>query len=72
MENNLIKNNLFDGDELLKAGSSVNAVDMISMREQYLEDYSKKKGWDKSNLTTEQLLEIVETPGYKAPGLIKG
>ncbi len=72
MDNNLIKNNSFDGDELLKAGSSVSSVDMVSMREQYLEDYSRKKGWDKANLTTEQLLEIVSTQGYKTPGLIRG
>jgi hypothetical protein len=71
MSDNLIKNNLFDGDELLKSGSSISSVDIVSMREQYLERYSKSKGWDKTKLTTEQLLEIVETQGYKTPGLIK-
>ena len=67
----IIKNNLFDGNELLKGNNTYSDIDLIDFREKYLEKYSKEKGWDKYKLTSEQLLEIVNTPGYKSPGLIK-
>ncbi len=40
------------------------------LREQFKVDYAKKKGWDYNNLTTEQLLEITQQKGWKAPGLL--
>ena len=40
------------------------------LREKFVSDYARKKGWDKSNLTPTQMLEIVQQKGYKNPGLI--
>jgi hypothetical protein len=42
------------------------------LREKFISEYVRKKGWDKSNLSPNQMLEIVEQTGYKNPGLIFG
>lgn len=42
------------------------------LREKLIGEYSKKKGWDSKNLTTIQMLEIVNSREYKNPGLILG
>jgi hypothetical protein len=42
------------------------------LREQFIEKYSKQKGWDKNNLSSNQMLEIVTNKEYKNPGLILG
>ena len=41
------------------------------LREKFISEYARKKGWDKTQLTPEQLLEIVQQKGYSNPGLIK-
>lgn len=38
-------------------------------KEKFISDYSKKKGWDKNNLTPNQMLEIVGNIKYKSPNL---
>ena len=40
------------------------------MRQKFVNDYARKKGWDKTNLTPTQMLEIVQQGGYKNPGMI--
>ncbi len=42
------------------------------VKEKFIMDYSKKKGWNPSKLTTEQMLEIVQQREYKNPGLVLG
>ena len=42
------------------------------LRERFITEYSVNKGWNRSTLTTEQLLEIKEQKGYKTPGMILG
>lgn len=44
--------------------------DITMLREKFITDYSKQKGWDVNKLSTTQLLEIVEQPRYKRPGMI--
>ena len=44
--------------------------DDILLREKFINEYSKKKGWNPKELTTTQMLEIATQPGYKTPGLI--
>ncbi len=51
-------------------GLSDSEVNML--REQFVHNYSKDKGWDRANLTTEQLIEIKDQKGYKTPGMILG
>lgn len=42
------------------------------MREQFINKYSKDKGWDPDKLSSNQMLEIVTQRGYKNPALILG
>jgi hypothetical protein len=42
------------------------------IRERFIVNYSKKKGWNYKNLTTKQMLEIVTKPEYKNPVIILG
>lgn len=58
-------------EELIKSNEVMSKEELNSMRELFIQDYSKKKGWNSNNLTTEQLLEIVNDNNYKNPGLIK-
>lgn len=60
-----------DGN-LIKGTTNLPNEDVILLREKFISEYSKKRGWDKSNLTPNQLLEITQQPGYKTPGLILG
>jgi len=57
---NKIKNNPLSNDEL------------TFLREKFINEYSKSKGWNPSELSTQQLLEITTQTGYKTPGLILG
>jgi hypothetical protein len=59
IENNLKKNVLSDEEQLL-------------LREKFLNEYSKKKGWNAKELTSTQMLEIATQKEYKNPGLILG
>jgi len=42
------------------------------LREKFISEYSKKKGWNPRELTTNQMLEIVSQKEYKTPGIILG
>lgn len=46
--------------------------EMILMRERFINEYSKKKGWNAKELSTTQMLEIVSQKEYKSPGIILG
>ena len=41
------------------------------LKEKFVEQYASKKGWDKNNLTKDQIFEITQQSGYKSPGLLK-
>jgi hypothetical protein len=58
-----------DGD-LIKSSNNLTKEDLKLLRERFITDYSKKKGWDKTNLSPNQLLEIVEQKEYKNPGIL--
>lgn len=57
---NIIKNNSLSNEEI------------NLLREKFVNEYSKSKGWNPKELTTSQMLEIVNTREYKSPGLILG
>lgn len=63
MENNdlkMIKNEALPKDEALL------------LREKFITEYSKKKGWNPKELSTNQMLEIVGQREYRSPGIILG
>jgi hypothetical protein len=59
-----------DDEHLIKGNSKLSKEDENMMREKFVNDYARKKGWDKTNLTPTQMLEIVQQGGYKNPGMI--
>jgi hypothetical protein len=60
-----------EGD-LIKSSNNPQGDDLKLLREKFINEYSKKKGWDKNNLSPNQLLEIIEQKEYKNPGLLLG
>lgn len=42
----------------------------LLLREKFISEYSKKKGWNPKELSTTQMLEIATQKEYKNPGLI--
>lgn len=42
------------------------------LREKFIGEYSRKKGWNPKELSTNQMLEIVAQKEYKTPGIILG
>ena len=46
--------------------------ELTLLREKFIVEYSKKKGWNHKELTTSQMLEIATCKEYKQPGLILG
>jgi hypothetical protein len=42
------------------------------LREKFIQEYSKKKGWNPKELSTTQMLEISSHRDYRNPGLILG
>ena len=57
--------------ELIK-NSSLSQEEINMLREKFLHEYSKNKGWNPNELSTNQMLEIVSQKQYTAPGLILG
>jgi len=59
-----------DNQHLIKGDVKLSKQDETFLREKFIIDYSRSKGWDKDNLSPTQMLEIVQQNGYKNPGLI--
>lgn len=59
-----------DDQKLIKSTSNLSKQDIDLLREKFLTEYARKKGWDKSNLSPNQMLEIVEQRGFKNPGIL--
>lgn len=38
-----------------------------SLKEKFVREYSKTKGWNPDKLSTNQMFEILSKPGYKSP-----
>jgi hypothetical protein len=60
-----------DNARLIK-NEPINQDEAILLREKFIKDYSKKKGWNAKELSTTQMLEIVSQKEYKTPGIILG
>lgn len=48
----------------------LNKEDENMLRERFISDFCRKKGWDKENLSPTQMLEIVQQSSYRSPGMI--
>lgn len=59
-----------DDEHLIKGNSKLSKQDETFLREKFITEYVRRKGWDKENLSPTQMLEIVQQNGYKNPGLI--
>jgi hypothetical protein len=44
----------------------------LLLREKFISEYSKKKGWNPKELSADQMLEIVSQREYRSPGIILG
>lgn len=53
-----------DNARLIK-NEPINQDEMILLRERFINEYSKKKGWNSKDLSTTQMLEIVSQKEYK-------
>jgi Ca2+-binding EF-hand superfamily protein len=57
--------------ELIK-NTGLTQKEINELREKFLNEYAKSKGWNPDELSTNQMLEIVSQKGYKSAGLILG
>jgi hypothetical protein len=57
-------------EEQLIRETGLTTDDLQSLRETFVAQYVRKKGWDVNNLTTDQLNEIRNQKGYKMPLLL--
>lgn len=57
--------------DLIK-GQVMTKEETTLLREKFIGEYSKKKGWNPKELSTTQMLEIATQKEYKQPGLILG
>jgi hypothetical protein len=58
--------------ELIKGNQGLKKEEIELLREKFIGEYSKNKGWNPKELSTSQMLEIVSQKEYKTPGLILG
>lgn len=58
--------------DLLKGNQSLSKDEVSLLREKFIGEYSKKKGWDPKELSTTQMLEIATQKEYKTPGIVLG
>ena len=58
--------------DLLKGNQPLSKEEVSLLREKFISEYSKKKGWDPKELSTTQMLEIATQKEYKTPGIVLG
>ena len=58
-------------DELIKK-TPLSDEETTLLREKFIVEYSKKKGWNHKELSTTQMLEIATQKEYKQRGLVLG
>lgn len=58
--------------DLLKGNQGLTKEEISLLREKFITEYSKKKGWNPKELSTSQMLEIATQKEYKTPGIILG
>ena len=65
---------MYNSQEMIKNSTNevLSTEETINLRENFVRDYCGKKGWDKLDLTVEQVAEIRSHTQWKNPGLIRG
>jgi hypothetical protein len=65
---------MYNSQEMIKNSTNevLSAEETIDLRERFALEYCGKKGWDKFDLTIEQVAEIRSHSQWKNPGLIRG
>ncbi len=58
--------------DLIKNSQAMTKEETTLLREKFISEYSKKKGWNPKELSTTQMLEIATQKEYKTPGIILG
>jgi len=58
-------------DKLIK-NNPISSEDTTLLREKFINEYSRKKGWNPKELSTTQMLEITTQREFKTPGIILG
>ncbi len=58
--------------DMLKGNQPLTKEEVSLLREKFITEYSKKKGWDPKELSTTQMLEIATQKEYKTPGIVLG
>jgi hypothetical protein len=61
-----------DNEKLITSKNVLPVDDQKLLKERFISEYARKKGWDKTNLSPDQLMEIVQQKGFRNPGLING
>jgi hypothetical protein len=56
----------------LNSKSPISKEESLILREKFIIEFSKERGWNPNELTSTQMLEIVSCREYKNPGLILG
>jgi transcriptional regulator with PAS, ATPase and Fis domain len=59
-------------ENLIKNTNNLAKEDIAALREKFITEYSRNKGWNFTKLTPNQMIEIVEQSGYRSPGIILG
>lgn len=55
---------------LIKNETQLSELDNIKFRESFVTQYCAEKGWDKTDLSFEQIIEIRTHNQWKTPGLL--
>lgn len=58
--------------DLIKNSQAMTKEETTLLREKFISEYSKKKGWNPKELSTTQMLEIATQKEYKTPGIVLG
>ena len=61
-----------DNEKLITSKNVLPVDDQKLLKERFISEYARKKGWDKTNLSPDQMMEIVQQKGFKNPLLING
>lgn len=59
------------GKDLIK-NSPLSNDEVTLLREKFIQEYAKERGWNPKELSTTQMLEIASQKNYKNPGMILG
>ena len=59
-------------DQKMFKSSPFDDQELEMLREKFVVEYARKKGWDSNRLSTSQMFEITSQKEFKTPGMILG